>query len=109
MAFDDALAARVRALISGNSGLTERKMFGGLAFLINGNMSVGIHGSELIARMSPDDARAALCEPGVRVFDLSGKPMKGWLLVSVKILGDENALASWVEKAVAFARSLPAK
>lgn len=82
MAFDDDLANRVRPMISGQSGVTEKKMFGGLAFLVQGNMSVGIHGSELIVRVEPSETQEALQQPGVRIFDITGRPMKGWLLVS---------------------------
>ena len=109
MAFDDALAGRVRQLVSSTPGLSEKRMFGGLAFLINGNMALGVHASELIVRIDPAETDTALARPGVRIFDLSGKPMKGWLLVSSSTLGDKNALASWVARGVEYARSLPAK
>src|SRR5215468_113567 len=78
MAFDEALANRVRPLLAGTRGLVEKKMFGGLAFLVRGNMSVGIHGAELIVRIEPDETDKALKQPGVRHFDITGRPMKGW-------------------------------
>lgn len=109
MPFDDALADRVRQLVSSTPGLSEKKMFGGLVFLINGNMSLGVHASELIVRIDPTETDSALARPGVRIFDLSGKPMKGWLLVSSTALGGKKALASWVARGLAYARSLPAK
>jgi hypothetical protein len=105
---DDALAARIRPLLAGAAGVVEKKMFGGLAFLVHGNMSVGVHGSELIVRIDPAETDDALEQAGVRVFDLTGRPMKGWLLVSGKALAG-RALASWVSRGVAYARSLPPK
>ena len=109
MAFDEALADRVRQLVSSTPGLSEKRMFGGLAFLINGNMSLGVHASELIVRVDPTETDSALARPGVRIFDLSGKPMRGWLLVSSSALSGEKALASWVASGLKYARSLPAK
>ena len=109
MAFDELLANRVRQILSGVSGVAERKMFGGLAFLVQGNMSVGVHGSELIVRIDPSMTDSALEKPSVRIFDLSGRPMKGWLLVSGKAVSQQKALASWVNQGVSFARSLPPK
>ena len=109
MAFDEALANRVRPLLSGISGATEKKMFGGLAFLVRGNMSVGVHGAELIVRIEPSETEEALKVPGVRVFDITGRPMKGWLLVAPQALAESKALAAWVKRGVAYAQSLPPK
>lgn len=109
MAFDEALAARVRSLVAGRAGLVEKKMFGGLAFLLNGNMSVGVHRGDLIVRIDPAQAESALKQPGARVFDITGRPMKGWLLVSGAALSEKKALAAWVERGIAYAGSLPAK
>ena len=108
MAFDEALANRVRPLLAGVSGAAEKRMFGGLAFLIQGNMSVGVHGSELIVRINASETEEALKQPGVRIFDITGRPMKGWLLVSGESLSPK-ALASWVARGLSFARSLPPK
>ena len=108
MAFDESLANRVRPLLAGASGVVEKKMFGGLAFLVQGNMSVGVHGSELIVRIDPSETQAALKQPGVHIFDITGRPMKGWLLVSGESLSPK-ALESWVAKGVAYAQSLPPK
>ena len=109
MAFDEALAARVRPLLSGVIGLTEKKMFGGLAFLVQGNMSVGVRGSELIVRIEPSETEEAIKEAGVRIFDITGRPMKGWLLVSAEPLAQKQALKAWVTRGVSYARSLPPK
>jgi TfoX/Sxy family transcriptional regulator of competence genes len=109
MAFDEQLATRVRGQLDRLAGLTEKKMFGGLAFLINGNMSVGIHGNELIVRILPETTDTALQEPGVRPFDVTGRPMKGWLLVGAAGIKDPAALAKWVRRGVDYASSLPRK
>jgi TfoX/Sxy family transcriptional regulator of competence genes len=109
MAFDDQLANSVRKLIGRKARLVEKKMFGGLAFLINGNMSVGVHGSELIVRIAPESTDAALKEPGARPFDITGRPMKGWLLVGGAGLNDPPSLAKWVRRGVEYASILPKK
>jgi TfoX/Sxy family transcriptional regulator of competence genes len=109
MAYDERLAARVRARLEARRGLVEKKMFGGLAFLINGNMSVGIHKNELIVRIEPEQTDAALKKPGVRLFDLTGRPMQGWILVGGAALKDDEFLAAWVKRGADFASSLPKK
>ena len=109
MAFDEKLAGRVRKLLSGHDGLAEKRMFGGLAFLINGNMSVGVLGDDLIVRVAPDTTTVALREPGVRVFDMSGRPMKGWLLVGPSAIDKPASLAKWIRRGVEYASSLPVK
>jgi TfoX/Sxy family transcriptional regulator of competence genes len=108
MAFDDALAERLRDRLRDVAGVHEKKMFGGLAFLIDGNMTVGVHGDDLIARITPDDTHAALAEPGVRPFDITGRPMRGWILVAGEAL-DDDVLDRWVEQARTFVASLPPK
>jgi TfoX/Sxy family transcriptional regulator of competence genes len=109
MAYDEALATRVRSLVASADGVVEKKMFGGLAFLVNGNMSVGVHGSELIVRIDPGETDAALREPGARIFDITGRPMKGWLLVAAQSLAEKKVLTDWVKRGVGYARSLPRK
>jgi len=84
-------------------------MFGGLAFLLNGNMSVGLHGAELIVRIDPEETDAALAKPHTRIFDITGRPMKGWILVKPAGTAGEAALAEWVGLGVGYAASLPAK
>lgn len=107
MAFNEQLASAVRKELSGRRGLVEKRMFGGVAFLINGNMSIGIHKDDLIVRLSPEEAVEALKEPGARVFDITGRPMKGWLLIGST--GTEKSLGAWVQRGVAYASSLPEK
>ena len=109
MAFDEALAGRVRRLLADTPQVCEKRMFGGLAFLVQGHMSLGVHGAELIVRLHHADSHAALAEPGARIFDLSGRPMKGWLLVAGDALREKRLLARWVKRAVAYAQTLPKK
>jgi len=109
MAFDEQLANSVRKQLGRQEGLTERKMFGGLAFLINGNMSVGVHVGELIVRIAPEATDAALKEPGTRIFDITGRPMKGWLLVGGAGVADHESLAKWIRRGADYASSLPKK
>jgi TfoX/Sxy family transcriptional regulator of competence genes len=110
MAFDEQLAARIRKQLGKKKGIVEKKMFGGVAFLLRGNMCVGVHSNELIVRVAPADTDDALAQKHTRVFDLSGgRPMKGWILVEPKGLDGEDALAKWVDIGVKFAESLPAK
>jgi TfoX/Sxy family transcriptional regulator of competence genes len=109
MAFDEGLAARVRDLIGEEDGLAEKKMFGGLAMLLHGNMAVGVHGDALIVRVDPADQDALLAGPGARVFDMTGRPMKGWLMVDPEGLTEDDDLRRWVARGVAYARALPPK
>lgn len=109
MAFDEALAGRVRGAVSDTDGVAEKRMFGGLAFLLRGNMCVGVHGDDLIVRLDPSRTEQALREPDVRVFDLTGRPMKGWVLVGPGACATDDALQSWVDKGMAYAGSLPPK
>ncbi|MGH2566743.1 MAG: TfoX/Sxy family protein, partial [Bacteroidota bacterium] len=95
-----------RKQIGKRKGLVEKKMFGGLAFLLKGNMSVGVHGNELIVRIAPDQTDAALAKPDTRIFDITGKPMKGWILVKPAGLKNDTALAKWVRVGVEYAASL---
>jgi hypothetical protein len=109
MAYDEELAERVRERLAAERGLAEKAMFGGLAFLLDGNMAVGLSGDELMVRVGPDRSDAALARPHTRPFDMTGRPMQGWILVGPGALGGEPELAGWVSEGVAFARSLPPK
>jgi hypothetical protein len=110
MAFDETLAARIRRRLGKRQGLSEKQMFGGLAFLLNGNICCGVHGAEMIVRLDPADTERALSERHTRVFDLSGgRPMKGWILVEAKGLTTAAALGKWVATGLKYAASLPAK
>ena len=109
MAYDTALAERVAALLAARAGVTERKMFGGIAFLVAGNMACGVMRDDLMVRMEPDAAAALDSEPGVRRFDMGGRPMKGWLLVAPEATADDGDLERWVRRGEEFAASLPPK
>jgi TfoX N-terminal domain len=109
MAYDEGLATRVRDVLGDRSGLAEMKMFGGLAFLLNGNMACGVRGDDLIVRVAAGEADAALGEPGTRPFDLTGRPMKGWLMVDAAGHAEDDDLRRWVGRGLAYASSLPPK
>ena len=109
MAYDEGLAQRVREALAGEPRVTEMAMFGGLAFLLAGNMAVGVAGDELMVRVGADGRDEALGQPHVRVFDMSGRPMKGWVLVAPEGLATASQLHEWVRRGVTFARSLPPK
>lgn len=109
MAFDEQLAERIRSSLGKRKGLVEKKMFGGVAFLLNGNMCVGVHKSDLIVRLAPEETETALAQPHTRRFDLTGRPMKGWILVQSAGLNTEAKLRSWVQVAVEYAAALTAK
>jgi len=109
MAYDEGLAQRIREAMADEPGVVEKQMFGGIAFLLGGNMSVGVIGDEMCVRVGPAAYDAALSEPGARLFDFSGRPMKGWVMVGAEGIDDEDAFAGWVARGAAFARSLPPK
>jgi TfoX/Sxy family transcriptional regulator of competence genes len=109
MAFSEALADRVRDALGKRKGITERKMFGGLAFLLNGNMCCGVMGDQLMLRLGESGAVEALAEPHTLPMDFTGRPMKNMVYVEPAGLASEEALRRWVGQAVAFASSLPAK
>ena len=109
MAYSEALADRIRQAFGRPRGLTERKMFGGVGFLLNGNLCVGVWKTSLIVRLDPAETETLLRQPHVRPFDITGRPMKGWLLVAADGLEADEQLAAWIERAARFVRSLPAK
>jgi TfoX N-terminal domain len=109
MSYNKELARRMRAHLARMRGLQEKKMFGGIGFLINGNMACGVHGDDLIIRVGDAEYEAALKLKNVKVFDMTGRPMKGWILVSRPGYASEAALGNWIGKSVRFARSLPPK
>jgi TfoX/Sxy family transcriptional regulator of competence genes len=109
MAYDEGLAARLRDLLDAEPGLTEKKMFGGLAMLLNGNMAVGVSGDSLLVRTEPAQHEQLLAEPGARVFDMTGRPMKGWLVIDPAGCAEDDDLHRWVDRGVAYARGLPPK
>jgi TfoX N-terminal domain len=109
MAYDPGLAQRVREILDQQSGLTERKMFGGLAFLLEGKMVVGIQGSTLMARVGPERHQDALAVPHVREMNFTGRPMKGYVYVDPPGLTEDRDLAAWVSWCAGYVARLPAK
>lgn len=109
MAFDEDLAERVRELLSVRAGYSERRMFGGIGFMLQGNMAVGVIGDDLMARVGAAAHDEALARAHVRQFDMTGRPMRGWVVVDAAGLADEVDLVDWVERGAAYAESLPPK
>ncbi|NGO48518.1 TfoX/Sxy family protein [Streptomyces sp. YC419] len=109
MAYDEGLAERIRDRLGADPDITEKRTFGGLAFLHRGNMAVGVSGDDLMVRVGPDNADAALARPGTRVFDMTGRPMRGWILVDGTALTEDDVLGRWIDEGRAFAASLPPK
>ena len=109
MAYDEELAQRVRRLLAPVDNIHERKMFGGLAFMLNGNMCCGVEKDNLVVRTGPDAYDDALARPHARIFDFTGRPMRDFVYVESEGLAGEPALSDWVNTAVSFAGSLPPK
>lgn len=108
MAYDEALAERIRSQLAGKD-VAEKKMFGGIAFMLAGNMAVGVIRDDLIVRTFPEDGVAYLEEEHVREFDLTGRTMTGWIIVGPGATADDGGLRTWVGRGVAFAETLPPK
>ena len=109
MAFDEALADRVRDLLLARSEVSERRMFGGIAFMVAGNMAVGVINDDLMVRLDPADAERALAEPHTRPMDFTGKPAKNMVYVDAEGTASDSDLAAWVDAGADFASSLPPK
>ena len=110
MAYDEDLANRIRELLAGEEGVTEKRMFGGLAFLVGGNMSVAASGQGgLMVRLDPEASEPLLAKPHVRPMEMRGREMRGWLRVDTDGVQSKDALEPWVSRGVAYARSLPPK
>ena len=109
MPYDESLADRVRKVLSKRRSVTERKMFGGLAFLLNGNMFCGVEKSRLVVRVGPEQYESALKQSGVGPMDFTGRPLKGFVYVSPKVIQKDAALGKWLKSGMAFAGSLPKK
>jgi len=107
MAYDEELAERIRALVASEPGVTEKKMFGGLAFLVGGNMAVAASGQGgLLVRVDPDESDALVASGNVELMEMRGRTMRGWLRVNP---AEAHELGEWVERGTAYARSLPPK
>jgi TfoX/Sxy family transcriptional regulator of competence genes len=109
MAYDHALAEQIRASLAERSDVAEREMFGGIAFLVHGNVAVGVSGDDLMVRVGPQGHDAAMALPGAAPFRMAPRPMRGWLTVTPEGFRTDAELATWVDRGVTFASSLPPK
>jgi TfoX/Sxy family transcriptional regulator of competence genes len=110
MAYDEEFASRIRAELADVDGVTEKRMFGGLGFLLHGNMAVGIMSTgDLMVRVGPEASEDALARPHTRPFEMRGRSMTGWVIVDVDAVRTKRQLAPWVRRGTAFAASLPPK
>ena len=110
MAFSEALAERIRQRLARRKSIEEKKMFGGVGFLLNGNLLVGVRKDSLLVRLGPDESDEALLEPHVSEFKIRGRgTMKGWVLVEPEGVESDDQLAGWIQRAVKFVGKLPAK
>ncbi len=109
MAYNEKLAQRIRKLLAGEPGRTEKKMFGGVSFMLHGNMACGVLKDDMLVRIDPGQHDAAVVKPLVRTFEQRGRPMKGWIMVSPDACASDEGLQEWVQKGVRFALSLPPK
>ena len=110
MAYDEELATRIRTLLGGRPGLTEQKMFGGLAFLVGGNMAVAARGGGgILVRVDPDTSDELVATTPAELMEMRGRHMAGWLRVDSADVADDAALAEWVERGAGYAASLPPK
>ncbi len=109
MAYDESLAARVKEILAEQPDIAERKMFGGLAFMLAGNMACCVTDRGLMVRVGPDGYAEALALPHAGVMDITGRPMRGWVLVAAAGLESRASLTEWVDRGASFAATLPAK
>ena len=110
MAYDEELAARIRALVADEPSLTEKKMFGGLAFLVGGNMAIGASGQGgILVRVDPEQSDALVDTTEAYVMEMRGRSMAGWLRIDSEHVATDRELAKWVDLGTSYARSLPAK
>ena len=109
MVYDETLADRVRSGLAGRSGINERRMFGGLAFMLDGNMCCCVTERGLMVRVGPDGYEDALRQPHAGVMDMTGRPMRGWVLVGLEGLASDESLGQWAQQGAEFAGTLPPK
>ena len=109
MAYSESLARRIRHLTTRRRGISDKKMFGGVCFLLHGNMLVGVWKDSLIARLGPEQGDEALREPYVQKMDITGRPMKGWIMVEPDGVETDEQLNDWIQRAIEFVRTLPKK
>jgi len=108
VAYDEQLAARIRRAVEDRPDVSERKMFGGIAFMCSGKMFAGVMGNDLLARVAPGAYDEALSRPGAGVMDFTGRPMAGFIVVDGGVVADNTVLNTWLDEGLAYAASLPA-
>src|SRR5205814_4447844 len=109
MALSESLAERIRDALARKKGIEEKKMFGGVGFLLNGNLLVGVWKDSLIVRLGPEEGDEALKEPHVSEFNITGPSMKGWVLAAPEGVADDDILNGWIQRAMKFVAKLPTK
>lgn len=109
MAYDEGLAQRIEEILEAQPGFEAKKMFGGVGYMLHGNMACGVHKDMLIVRVGLDGHEEAMSQPHTRPFDITGRAMKGWVMVSTGGYGTDEELRGWVNKGVEFALTLPEK
>ncbi len=109
MAYDEGLTQRIRELIGSHPAVAEKKMFGGVGFIARGNMACGVTGDDLIVRVGAENYQDALTQPHTRPFDMTGRPMTGWVMVGPDGYADDADLEQWISRGLQFALTLPAK
>jgi hypothetical protein len=109
MPYSKSLATRIRQTLAQRKGIDEKNMFGGVAFLLHGNMLIGVWKDSLIVRLGPEQGEEASAEPHVKEFDVTGRPMKGWLMVEPDGIENDGQLGAWIRRAAEFVGTLPAK
>lgn len=109
MAYDEGLAERVREALADVAAVDEKRMFGGIAFMVNGHMACGVTGERFMVRVGPEGYAAALAAPHAREMDFTGRPLKGFVFVDADGYASDEDLAGWIEQSLTFVRSLPPK
>ena len=109
MPYDEGVADRIRTVLTGHAAISEMRSFGGLSFLLNGNMGCGVLTDELVVRVGPDAYEDCVTQPHARPMDFTGRPMKGWVYIGPDGFGEDDELEGWVARGVEFASSLPVK
>jgi len=109
MAYDEGLAYRIEEYLDQFYDVYPKNMFGGIAWLINGNVACGVFEESLISRVGPDHYKEALGQEGIVEFDITGKPMKGWIMATEDAISEDSGLKYWIDKGLEFGRTLPAK
>ena len=109
MAYDHGLAHRIRERLDDNPGVTDKEMFGGIAFFLDGNMACGVTGDKLMVRVGPERYETALAQPNVNPFDMTGRPMRGWVTIDPVGYESDASLYEWVDQGITFAQTLPPK